>query len=225
MSDNLHVPKEFLVQEEKEQQRQQLGQTMPKSKKTGGPYPIHTKKLRRDKVLHLHFDYGYSARKIADIMKINRNTINSDISYWYSQFQKEDDKVSANDWINKILYRFETKRVRLMEKLDKPIALHDFMLLEKMIFEIDTKIIQVAMKIHESNQSMYDITTKIFNKWLEEHGYKERYVLWGQTLRVTQDTSKKIKKIIQSDTYQKPVKAQLHNSNITNSKATSQCKF
>lgn len=91
---------------------------MPKSKK-GGPYPTQAKKIRRDEVFKLHFDYGYSARKTADMTKTNRNTINSDISYWYSQFQKEDHKVSVEDWINKIVYRLETKRVRLMEKLDK----------------------------------------------------------------------------------------------------------
>ena len=40
MSENFfQVSKEFLAQEEGEQQHQ-LGQTMPKSEKNGGPYPI-----------------------------------------------------------------------------------------------------------------------------------------------------------------------------------------
>ena len=60
MSDNLQVSNEFLAEE-----KQQLSQTMSKSKKKGGPYPIHAKKTRRDEVFKLHFDYGYSARKIA----------------------------------------------------------------------------------------------------------------------------------------------------------------
>jgi hypothetical protein len=102
MSENLHVSKEFL--------EGQLGQTMPKSEKNGGPYPIQAKKARRDEVFRLHFDYGYSARKIAEIIKINRNTINSDIAYWYSQLRKDDDKITAEDWINKMLYRLEAKR-------------------------------------------------------------------------------------------------------------------
>jgi len=38
MSENLHISKEFL--------EGQLGQTMPKSEKNGGPYPVHAKKLR-----------------------------------------------------------------------------------------------------------------------------------------------------------------------------------
>lgn len=93
MSDNFfQVSKEFLAEEEKEavaKKQRQLGQTMPKSEKKWRPYPVQAKKTRRDEVFRLHFDYGYYARKIADMLKINRNTINSDIIYWYSQLQKK----------------------------------------------------------------------------------------------------------------------------------------
>jgi len=208
MSENFfQVSKEFLAQEKEGKQQHQLGQTMPKSEKNGGPYPVQTKKTRRDEVFRLHFDYGYSARKIADMLKINRNTINSDIAHWYSQFQKEDDKISVEDWINKMIYRLEANRTRLMKKLDKATSLNDFLVLEKMLYEVDIKIVQIVMKIQNTNQTMYDRTTNRFNNWLEEHGYKERYVLWGQTLRVTSGTQKNIKRLIQSDKYQNPVKS------------------
>jgi len=81
------------------------------------------------------------------------------------------------------------------------------------------------MKIQSSNQSVYDRTMNMFNDWLEENGYKERYVLWGQTLRVTPDTLDKVKQVIHSDKYQKPVKPKGHNYNSTNSEALSQRKF
>lgn len=204
MSDNLQISKEFLAEEEK-RHKQQLGQTMPKSGKTGGPYPVQAKKTRRDEVFRLHFDYGYSARKIADMLKINRNTINSDIKYWYSQLQKEDSTVSVEDWINKTIYRLETKRTRLMEKMDKATSLDDFLVLEKMLYEVDNKIVQIVMKIQNTNQSIYDRTTNMFNNWLEEHGYKERYMLWGQTLKVTSNTQKSINQLIRSDKYRNPV--------------------
>ena len=61
MSDNRQVSKEFLAQEKEENKKRQrqLGQTMPKSEKNGGPYPIQAKKARRDEVFKLHFEYGY----------------------------------------------------------------------------------------------------------------------------------------------------------------------
>ena len=130
------------------------------------------------------------------MLKINRNTINSDITYWYSHLQREEDMVYISDLINKMLYRLETKRVRLMEKLDKAVSLHDFVLLEKMLYEVDTKIVQTVMKMQTTKQATYDRTISMLNYWLEEHGYKERYILWGQTLKVTPDTSERIKKMI-----------------------------
>lgn len=39
---------------------------------------------RQNEVYRLHFKRGYSAVKISEMMKINRNTINKDITYWYS---------------------------------------------------------------------------------------------------------------------------------------------
>ena len=72
-----------------------------------------------------------------------------------------------------------------------------------MIYEIDNKIIQITMKIQTSQQSIDDRTMNIFNEWLGENGYKERYLLWGQTLKVTTNTLNKIKQEIYSDKYQK----------------------
>ena len=123
----LHIPKEFLAAEKEAQ----LDQTIPKSsknkKKMGGPYPAQVRKSRRDEVFKLHFDYGYSARKIAEMMKTNRHTINSDISFWYLQLQKDDEKIDVGDLINKTLYRLETRRVRLMKKLDKTTVLSEYL--------------------------------------------------------------------------------------------------
>ena len=166
MSDNLQVSKEFFA-EEKETKQHQLGQTMQKSDKNGGPYPIQAKKTRLNEVFKLHFDYGYSARKIANMLKINRNTINSDITYWYSQLRKEDDIISVDDWVNKMLYRLETKRIRLMKKLDKTTSLDDFIVLEKMLSEIDIKIIQIRINIQTAEKLVYYKTMNMFNGWLE----------------------------------------------------------
>lgn len=98
----------------------QLCQTMPKSKK-GGPYPINQKQKRQNEVYKLHFEYGYSARKIAEMMMINRNTINGDLQYWYdagtysvtvSAFDDEDNSEFSFDVIV-----YNTNRVPVMETI------------------------------------------------------------------------------------------------------------
>jgi len=61
--------------------------------KKGGRYNKKDQEERRRKVHRLYFEYGYSARKISEMMKINRNTINADIKYWYSEIR---NKISTN---------------------------------------------------------------------------------------------------------------------------------
>ena len=199
MSEYLEIPREFLEEERK------LCQTMPKlhnSCRTNtkcGPQPSHQKKTRRDKVYKLHFEYGYSARKIATMIKANRNTVNSDISFWYGQMQKDEDKISINDWMNKVLCRFEARRVRLMEKLEKTQSLGDWLLIEKMVNEIDVKTMQTLVKLDTATQTNYDRVMKRVNGFLEENGYEERYVMWGQTISMSNENSAKVKRIIESD--------------------------
>jgi len=37
---------------------------MPKSEKSGGPYPVYAKKLRRDEVFRLHFDMAIRQERL-----------------------------------------------------------------------------------------------------------------------------------------------------------------
>ena len=52
--------------------------------KNGGPYSRDDREKRQNEVFRLHFEFGYPATRIAELMNINRNTINADIKYWYS---------------------------------------------------------------------------------------------------------------------------------------------
>ncbi len=192
------LSKEIPVTPDFIEENKKLFQTIPNSKK-GGPYPIHVKKERRDEVFKLHFDYGYSARKIADMMKISRNTINSDISYCYSQLEKEDSRLSTGGYLNKLLYRLELQRTRCMENMEKIKDSDDTSAFEKMIFDIDCKLIQILMKLQTSNQSNYDTVMNILNYYLEKNGYKERYFLWGDAIRVSSRTRKKIQELLKLD--------------------------
>jgi len=194
------LSKEIPVTPDFIEENKKLLQTIPNSKK-GGPYPKHVKKQRRDEVFKLHFDYGYSARKIADMMKISRNTISSDISYCYSQVQKEESRISIDDYLNKLFYRLELQRTRCIENMEKIKDSDNISSFEKMIFDIDCKLVQILMKLQTSNQSNYDTVMNILNHYLEKNGSKERYCLWGDTLRVSPQTRKKIRELVNSENH------------------------
>jgi len=56
-------------------------------KRKGGPQTEFQRNQRLNQVCKLYFEYGYSAVKIAEMLNINRNTVNSDIKDLHSTFQ------------------------------------------------------------------------------------------------------------------------------------------
>ena len=140
--DELNIFSEFIEESKK------LGQTMPK--RNGGRYTKHEQSKRRDEVYRLHFDYGYSARKIAEVMNINKNTINSDIDYWYSKITKKTNILNPEDSIVNSIERLNLQRNRLREALDKTILFEERLKLERLILESENKIGQMYLKISNS---------------------------------------------------------------------------
>jgi len=50
-------------------------------KKNGGPHTKKDKEKRQSEVYNLHFEKGYSAVRISEMINVNRNTLNDDIKY------------------------------------------------------------------------------------------------------------------------------------------------
>lgn len=117
--------------------------------KKGGPYSKDDQESRRNEVHRLHFEFGYSARKIADVMKINRNTINSDMKYWYDSI-KEEVKENASELVIQQLGRLEAQRTRIIENMSDAT---DKIRYEKLLLDIDAKINNILLKIAAENRT------------------------------------------------------------------------
>jgi len=127
--------------------------------KKGGPYTKKQQEKRRNEVYRLHFESGYPAQKIAGILKINRNTVNSDINFCYSQLALDWKNQDGKKLIVKQLERFELQRSRLYEELEKCNVLSEKITVEKLILDIDQKISQIVTKLllnHKDNFSISD---------------------------------------------------------------------
>ena len=139
-------------------------QTMPKSQ--GGPYSKQELEKRRSEVYRLHFDYGYSARKIADMMKISRNTINSDVQYWYSKI-KNNNTLDPQSTIMLSIERLDLQRTRLREDLDKITETLQKIPLERLIYEIDCKMAYIRQRLADSDTKTYDYAIAFLNAYLK----------------------------------------------------------
>ena len=66
--------------------------------------------------------------------------------YLYSIIQREDNRISINDFIDKQLIRFEFQRNRLMRTLDITNSVQENNQIERLIFDIDSKLTNTILR-------------------------------------------------------------------------------
>ena len=89
------------------------------AEKKGGPYTKQEQEKRRKKVYELYFEKGNSAVKIAQMLGVNRHTINADIKSWYAQIAAQIGGENVGVLVLKKIEQLELQKKRLLELLDK----------------------------------------------------------------------------------------------------------
>ena len=75
------------------------------------PYTKMQRKERRNEVYKLHFEHGMPATRIAELMKVDRNTINNDLKILYKKaIRNHDSDLTYDEVIEKYLVRLENQR-------------------------------------------------------------------------------------------------------------------
>jgi len=115
--------------------------SLTESTKKGGRYTVKEQEERRIQVYHLHFEENKSAVKIAQLLDVNRNTINGDITYWHYQLASEINAQNISAKMTKQIQRMEMQRDRLLEFLEDADFDNKFRI-EKFISEIYNKLMQ-----------------------------------------------------------------------------------
>lgn len=123
------------------------------SAKKGGPYTEQEKLNRQNKVYHLHFEKGYSAVRIAEELRVNRNTINSDIKTWYLQLAEELPESEAAALFFSQIRALRYQKARLVDRLEKQNEPKIQMQCEKLISDIDYRIGQMVVKLMTNKQT------------------------------------------------------------------------
>ena len=167
--------------------------------KKGGPYTKSEQRKRREEVYKLYFDYGYSARKIAEFLKINRNTIYNDISYLHITSLEKGHNVDPICYILNQFERFEIQRTRLRNKLNHVESFHEKITIEKFIFNIDMKIASFQLKFIETPINISKRIVYLINKEYEKMNGKIRNDSMYMFNDVSESAWEKIEKIYHED--------------------------
>lgn len=187
--------KEFGINQEFIEQ----GKIIKKSKKRGGPYPKGLQDKRKDEGYKLHFEYGYSERRIAQMMSINRGTVRSDLDFLYRQVMEKNDLVDPEINTAVFLERLDIQRARIRKELEQAKTVQEKIILEKMIFSIDDKIVQTYLKLCTSERSVFDKSVKAVNQLMKDNNRGLRYMTFDSKAKVSQKASQKIEHVISED--------------------------
>ena len=130
-------------------------QTMEIAQKQGGPYTKNEQEDRRQKVYSMYFEKGFSAIKIASELEVNRNTINQDIKFLRSDITKKD-QIKPAIWLLEQKEHLEQQKDRLIELLDTTKEFEQRLRVEKIILDIENKIINLVIKMTDFNSIAYE---------------------------------------------------------------------
>ena len=115
--------------------------------KKGGRYTKREQEERKLQVYHLHFEQNKPAVKIAELLNVNRNTVNDDIIYWHQQLASEMNAQDITAKMTKQIQRMEIQRDRLLDDLEDTKNLDDKIKVERFISDMDNRLVQAFSKM------------------------------------------------------------------------------
>lgn len=125
------------------------------AQKQGGPYTKSEQDERRNKVYSMYFEKGFSAIKIASELEVNRNTINQDIKFLRSDITKTD-QIKPAIWLLEQKEHLEQQKDRLIELLETTKEFEQRLRVEKIILDIENKIINLIIKMTDFKSIAYE---------------------------------------------------------------------
>jgi len=129
--------------------------------KKGGPYSKKEQEERKIQVYYLHFEENKSAVEIAELLNVNRNTINDDIKYWHRQLANEFKAQDLTAKMTKQIQRIEIQRDCLLENLDEAESFDEKIKLQKFVSDIDNRLVQLFSKMISSGKTILFPTVKL----------------------------------------------------------------
>jgi len=115
--------------------------------KKGGRYTKKQQEERRLEVHHLHFDEKKSAVEIAEVLDVNRNTVNEDIKFWYWKLGDKSEGIDLEGKMKQQIQRMEIQRDRILGYLDEVDTPQEKIIIEKSLVSIDKQLSQFLLKV------------------------------------------------------------------------------
>jgi hypothetical protein len=164
------------------------------------PYTKSQRNKRRQEVYRLHFEVGISARKIAGIMRIDKNTVNSDIQLLYKELGKTGNEVLPfSSFFERQMTRLSSLRDDLIEYRNSTTDIDAKRALTAQMADLDLRMLRAAERIENSDVIVWQKVAHHVNAVAEKQ--KLNYQTTGifDLLKVTPEGRKAILKIMKKE--------------------------
>ena len=161
------------------------------------PFTKSQRRKRRTEVYKLHFEHGMPATRIAEIMNVDRNTINNDLKFLYQKSLNDynPDNMSLDDIVEKQLLRLETQRDRLGLYLCDVKDVNTKIAIERLVADIDFKLIGAIEKVNHNSSRFWDELLKGINKVAEIKKLDVRYTSLFELRKISIDSRKSLNEL------------------------------
>jgi len=86
-----------------------------------------------------------------------------------------------------------------VEQLEKTETFQEKLATERMILDVESRILQTQLKLSESMKKVHILSTKWLNEWMKKNNREERYVSYDDMLRVPSKSHQKIRKLLKDE--------------------------
>jgi len=161
------------------------------------PFTKVERRMRRTEVYKLHFEHGMPATRIAQLMNVDRNTINNDLKFLYRQALNDYnlDEMSVDDILDKQLVRLEAQRDRLGLYLTDAKDVNNKVTIERLIADIDFRVLTAVEKISHNTGQFWDQIIRTANKIAENNNLRIRYTSLFELQKISIDSRKSLDEI------------------------------
>lgn len=189
MNDPLDVPTDFIEENKKA--------NLVKPRQKFAPYTRSQRRKRRVEVYRLHFEQGMPAVRIAEAMKVDRNTIQNDLKILYHEAMKDYDPGTPflDQYLEKQLVRLESQRDRLGTYLVDAKDTETKLSIERLIADIDFRLLQAVAKVHYGYYKFWDQVTEEVNRVAKQQGLNFGFTSIFELKRVSIGVRKNIDKL------------------------------
>jgi hypothetical protein len=189
------INQEFI--QENIKNKDNLARPRQNHKQKFAPFTRSQRRKRRAEVYKLHFEHGVPATRIAEMMKVDRNTINNDLKILYRQSLNDYNpkELSLDDILQKQLVRLETQRDRLSLYLCDAEDVSSKIAIERLIADIDFKLIGAIEKLNHNIERFWEQIIKQLNKSAENEKIDTRYTSLFELRKISRDSRKSLDKL------------------------------